>query len=92
LRENPWARAHDAATRIHAERFLNLEWETAETRFLLLPRLAPDALLLADNALSHPQETQGYLDCVDATGLFDARTLTVGKVLHLAVRRNFLKN
>ncbi|HLO68469.1 MAG TPA: class I SAM-dependent methyltransferase [Holophaga sp.] len=182
-------RAHDAATQVHAERFLNLEWETAETLFLLLraagrrrvleigtsngfstlwlaqaleatggtvvsidrdagrqaqaaahlaeaglahratllhgpatdvvrglegtfdavffdadrvsapdqgalllPRLAPDALLLADNALSHPQEIQGYLDWVDATGLFDARILPVGKGLHVAVRRSFLEN
>ena len=54
---------------------------------LLLPRLTPDALLLADNALSHPDEIAGYLAAVEGSGLFDCTTLAVGKGLHVAVKR-----
>jgi predicted O-methyltransferase YrrM len=54
---------------------------------VLLPKLAPDALLCADNALSHPQEIAGYLAAVDATGEFDSTVVPVGKGLHIAWRR-----
>ena len=53
----------------------------------LLPKLTPDAILFSDNALSHPEEIAGYLDCVDRSGQFDSTLLTVGKGLHVAVRR-----
>jgi predicted O-methyltransferase YrrM len=55
---------------------------------VLLPKLTPDALLLADNALSHPDEIAGYIAAVDATGQFDTLTVPVGKGLHIARRRN----
>jgi len=55
---------------------------------LLMPRLTPDALLLADNALSHPGEIAGYLAAVEASGEFDTTILPVGKGLHVAVRRS----
>ena len=54
---------------------------------LLLPRLTDDAILFADNALSHPVEIAGYLEYVDSCGLFDTTLLPVGKGLHIAVRR-----
>jgi predicted O-methyltransferase YrrM len=53
----------------------------------LLPKLTPDAILFSDNALSHPEEIAGYLDCVDRSGQFDSTLLPVGKGLHVAVRR-----
>jgi predicted O-methyltransferase YrrM len=53
----------------------------------LLPRLAGDALLLADNALSHPGEIAGYIEAVEASGQFDTLTVPVGKGLHVAQRR-----
>lgn len=53
---------------------------------LLLPRLEPDALLLADNALSHPQEIAGYLAAVAALPGFVSTIVPVGKGLHVAHR------
>ena len=54
---------------------------------LLLPRLAPRALLMADNALSHPEEIAAYLAAVDALPGFDHAVVPVGKGLSVAVRR-----
>ncbi|MGS0895011.1 O-methyltransferase [Burkholderia stagnalis] len=53
----------------------------------LLPKLADDALLVADNALSHPAEIAGYLAAVDALRQFDTTLVPVGKGLHVARRR-----
>jgi predicted O-methyltransferase YrrM len=53
----------------------------------LLPKLTEDALLLADNALSHPDEIVGYIARVDALQQFDTVTVPVGKGLHIARRR-----
>ena len=53
---------------------------------ILLPKLAPDALLLADNALSHPGEFAGYLAAVSALPDFTMMTVPVGKGLHVACR------
>ena len=53
---------------------------------LLLPRLTPDALLLADNALSHPQEIAAYLDAVSGLPEFEHVTIGVGKGLSVAYR------
>ncbi|WP_017235530.1 O-methyltransferase [Pandoraea sp. B-6] len=53
----------------------------------LLPKLTDDALLLADNALSHPDEIAGYMDSVEALQEFDTVTVPVGKGLHIARRR-----
>ncbi|HZS85981.1 MAG TPA: class I SAM-dependent methyltransferase [Chloroflexota bacterium] len=52
----------------------------------LLPKLTPNVLLLADNALSHPHEMAAYLSAVAALPGFEALTLPVGKGLHLAYR------
>ena len=53
---------------------------------LLLPKLTPDALLLADNALSHPEEIAGYLAAVTARSDFDYMVIPVGKGLSVAYR------
>ncbi len=53
---------------------------------LLLPKLAPDALLLADNALSHPEEIAGYLAAVEALPDFEHSVIPVGKGLSVAYR------
>ncbi len=52
----------------------------------LLPKLERDAPLLADNALSHPEEIAGYLAAVEALPDFTATTVPVGKGLHIAYR------
>lgn len=52
----------------------------------LLPKLTPDALLLADNALSHPEEIAGYLAAVTAMSDFDHMVIPVGKGLSVAYR------
>ncbi|WP_207001762.1 O-methyltransferase [Trinickia mobilis] len=54
---------------------------------LLLPKLTDDVLLIADNALSHPEEIAGYLATVSALPQFDATLVPVGKGLHVAYRR-----
>lgn len=55
---------------------------------LLLPRLAPEVLLLADNALSHPQEIGGYLAAVRALADVEHLTIPVGKGLSVAYRKS----
>lgn len=53
---------------------------------LLLPRLEPDVLLLADNALSHPDEIAGYLAAVEALPGFERLVVPIGKGLSVAHR------
>lgn len=53
---------------------------------LLMPRLTPDALLLADNVLSHPAEIAGYLEAVRARQDFEHMVVPVGKGLSIAYR------
>jgi predicted O-methyltransferase YrrM len=53
---------------------------------LLLPKLAPDALLLADNALSHPEEIADYLAAIERLPGFDRTVVPVGKGLSIAHR------
>lgn len=53
---------------------------------LLLPKLTPEVLLLADNALSHPQEIAHYLEAVRALPGFEQMILPVGKGLSVAYR------
>lgn len=54
---------------------------------MLLPKLADDVLLMADNALSHPDELAGYVATVEALPGITCFTVPVGKGLHLAHRR-----
>jgi len=53
---------------------------------LLMPKLAPDVLLLADNVLSHPTEIAAYLRALEALPGFDRVILPVGKGLSVAYR------
>jgi predicted O-methyltransferase YrrM len=53
---------------------------------LLLPRLAPDVLLAADNVRSHPGEIAGYLEAVERLPGFEHQVVPVGKGLSLAHR------
>lgn len=52
----------------------------------LLPKLTPDALLVADNALSHPEEIAGYLAAIEALPACEHVVLPVGKGLSVAYR------
>lgn len=54
---------------------------------LLLPRLMPGALVLADNALSHPEEMAAYLAALTARPEFDHLVVPVGKGLSVAYRQ-----
>jgi predicted O-methyltransferase YrrM len=51
---------------------------------LLLPKLAPKALILADNVLSHPDEIAGYLTMVTGLKQFQHVVVPVGKGLSVA--------
>lgn len=54
---------------------------------LLLPKLSEDVLLLADNALSHPEEISAYKSAVEGLPGFICTLTPVGKGLHIAWRR-----
>lgn len=62
----------------------------AELR-LLLPKLSPDAIVAADNALSHPQEIAGYLETIRGLPDFWEFTVQVGKGLSIAYRQSLGK-
>ena len=53
---------------------------------ILLPKLEADVILLADNALSHPQEIAGYLEAVENLPEFTSMIVPIGKGLHVAHR------
>ncbi|HEU5379520.1 MAG TPA: class I SAM-dependent methyltransferase [Ktedonobacteraceae bacterium] len=53
---------------------------------LLLPKLTSDVLLLADNAISHPDEIAGYLAAIQALPDFESMIIPVGKGLSVAYR------
>jgi len=61
-------------------------WSAPDQLRLLLPKLEPDCLLLADNALSHPEEIAGYRAAVDALPGFATTVFALGKGLHVACR------
>ena len=56
---------------------------------ILLPKLTPRALLLADNVLSHPNEIAGYLNAVIDLTDFEHIVVPVGKGLSIACRASF---
>jgi predicted O-methyltransferase YrrM len=53
---------------------------------LLIPKLTPDVLLLADNVLSHPNEIAAYLNALEYLPQFDRVILPIGKGLSVAYR------
>lgn len=61
-------------------------WSAPDQLRLLLPKLERDCVLLADNALSHPEEIAGYIAAVDALPDVATTTFAVGKGLHVACR------
>jgi predicted O-methyltransferase YrrM len=58
----------------------------AEQLQLLLPKLAREVLVLADNVLSHPGEIAAYLAEIESRDDFQTATINVGKGLHIAYR------
>lgn len=55
---------------------------------LILPRLLPGALLLADNVHSHPDEIADYLTAIAAHPDFVSMVVGVGKGLSIACKQN----
>ena len=53
---------------------------------LLMPKLLPDVLLLADNVLSHPTEIVAYLRALEALPDFERVVVPIGKGLSVAYR------
>jgi predicted O-methyltransferase YrrM len=53
---------------------------------LLVPKLAPEVMVLADNVLSHPEEVAGYLEALEGLTGFDRLVVPVGKGLSIAYR------
>jgi predicted O-methyltransferase YrrM len=65
--------------------FFDADRRSAPTQLaLLVPKLTPDALVLADNVLSHPDEIASYLAAVEALPQFEHLVLPIGKGLSLA--------
>jgi predicted O-methyltransferase YrrM len=65
--------------------FFDADRYSAPTQLaLLLPKLAPDVLLLADNVLSHPNEIAGYLKALEALPQFERVVIPIGKGLSVA--------
>jgi predicted O-methyltransferase YrrM len=67
--------------------FFDADRRSAPTQLgLLLPKLAPDVLLLCDNVLSHPAEVSEYLAAVEALPAFQHLVVPIGKGLSVAHR------
>jgi predicted O-methyltransferase YrrM len=67
--------------------FFDADRLSAPTQLTLLgPKLAPDALILADNVLSHPDEIAGYLAALEVLPQFDRVIVPIGKGLSVAYR------
>ena len=63
-------------------------FSTPEQLALLLPKLAADVFVLADNVLSHPNEIAGYLKALKALPDFEHLVIPVGKGLSIAHRHS----
>ncbi len=57
-----------------------------EVMEIALPKLAPKALVIADNVLSHPEEIADYLKLISSLADFQHTTVPVGKGLSIAYR------
>jgi predicted O-methyltransferase YrrM len=53
---------------------------------VLLPKLSPKVLVIADNVLSHPEEIAEYLKLISSRPDFQHTTVPVGKGLSIAYR------
>lgn len=68
--------------------FFDADRKSASSQLaLLVPKLTAEVFLLADNALSHPQEIAAYLAAVQALPQFEHLIIPVGKGLSLAYRQ-----
>ena len=54
---------------------------------LLLPKLAPQALILADNALSHPAEIADYVSAIENLEHLQHIVVPIGKGLSVALHK-----
>jgi predicted O-methyltransferase YrrM len=57
-----------------------------EVMQILLPKLTPKVLVIADNVLSHPEEIAEYLKLMSTLSDFQHTTVPVGKGLSIAYR------
>lgn len=57
-----------------------------EVMRILLPKLAPRALVIADNVLSHPEDIAEYLRLISSLADFQHTIVPVGKGLSIAYR------
>jgi predicted O-methyltransferase YrrM len=57
-----------------------------EVMKILLPKLAPKALVIADNVLSHPEDIAEYLKLMSSLADFQHTIVPVGKGLSIAYR------
>jgi predicted O-methyltransferase YrrM len=57
-----------------------------EILHIVLPKLAPKALVIADNVLSHPEEIAEYLKLISTLADFQHTVVPVGKGLSIAFR------
>lgn len=55
---------------------------------LLVPKLSQNALVLADNVISHPDQIAGYLAAIESLPAFEHMVIPVGKGLSLAYKVN----
>ncbi len=53
---------------------------------LLLPKVLPNGLIVADNVLSHAAELRGYLERVKAHPLYESVTVPIGRGLEISRR------
>jgi len=67
--------------------FLDADRRSFPEQFqILLPKLAPKALVVADNVLSHPEEIAEYLKLISSLTDFQHTIVPVGKGLSIAYR------
>lgn len=93
LRENVELRHGDAADVVRTLAgpfdfvlFDSVQMRPYEPLKLLLPKLADDVLVLADNVLSHPQEMAPYLSLIASQPGFEHTVVPTGKGLSVAHR------
>lgn len=83
------ARGHMDEHKTIAFCFLDAEKEMyLEFYDLVVPRLAPGGILVADNVISHAQELRPFVEGARHDGRVDAAVLPVGKGLLVCTRRD----
>jgi len=73
--------------------FFDADRVSASEQFrLLLPKLTADALVLADNVISHPDESAEFLALIRTRSDFQSVVVPIGKGLLVACRRQAATN